>query len=124
MMKTHADGTRARMRRVASTGVAGITVQDASCGWPVITAGSAANPADPGDFFRLLASPSILPGTRVPIVLDIVDQGSYVHRDTVEVTVGTPLVVMSSNGSSMTGWTPTGTWGRGTTGPLPPCRCR
>ena len=95
----------------ASTSVAGITVLDAACGWPVIPPGGVMDPADPGDGFRLLASPSILPGTRVPIVLDIVDQGAYGHRDTIEVTIGTPLVVMSSDGASMTGWTPTGTWG-------------
>ncbi|MDZ4806272.1 MAG: M14 family zinc carboxypeptidase, partial [Candidatus Eisenbacteria bacterium] len=95
----------------ASTGVPGITVQDASCQWPVIPPGGNLDPDDPADFFRLLASPSVLPGTRVPVVLDIIDQGSYVHRDTIEVTVGTPLVVMSSDGASMAGWTPTGTWG-------------
>jgi len=95
----------------ASTSAPGITIQDATCQWPVIAPGANLDPASPADFVRLLASPSVLPGTRVPVVLDIVDQGSYVHRDTVEVTVGTPLVVMSSNGSSMAGWTATGTWG-------------
>lgn len=94
----------------ASTSVPGITIQDAACQWPVIATGGNLDP-DLADYFRLLASPSVLPGTRVPIVLDITDQGGYVHRDTIEVTVGTPLVIMSSNGAALTGWTATGTWG-------------
>jgi hypothetical protein len=94
----------------ASTGTPGITVQDGACSWPAIAPGTAALPVG-GDFIRLLASPSVIPGTRVPIVLHITDAGTFVHRDTVEVTVGTPVVVMSANGTSLSGWSPTGTWG-------------
>ncbi len=100
----------------AATTAAGITVTDAACAYPPIAAGSTANPSA-SDVLTLAASPSVPAGTIVPIVLTITDAGDYVRVDTVDVTVGEPVVVFADDaGSGLGNWTAVGGWGIQVTG--------
>jgi hypothetical protein len=95
----------------ASTAAPGITVTDPASTFPPLPPGTTAPPSG-NDFIEISASPSVPAGTVVDLVLTINDQGDYALRDTVTVTVGEPVVVLSDDASQgLARWTAAGGWG-------------
>ena len=109
------DATNGNVTVTASTSVAGITITDVLSNYAAIAPGTTAL-SQGGDRIRVQAAASVPPGTIVPIVLDIVDQGTYALRDTTSITVGQPLAVFQDDGSGgLANWTvtngPVQSWG-------------
>lgn len=95
----------------AATSVPGITITDASSDFPGLAAGAIAGPTG-GDLFQLSALRSVVPGSQVPIVLTLADQGTYAWRDTITVLMGKPTVAFFDDASQGTGqWTVFDRWG-------------
>lgn len=62
------------------------------------------------DSIRLTLPTALSPGQTFRYVLSV-DNGLFVRRDTLTKVFGTPTVVFSADGSSMTGWRSSGSWG-------------
>lgn len=94
----------------ASCSLPGISVLDAVSTFPALAPGASAGPQG-GDLLEVWAAPTVVPGTKVPIVLDISDAAGYALRDTVIAFVGQPTTVLFDDCRNLSRWTTTGGWG-------------
>jgi carboxypeptidase T len=62
------------------------------------------------DSISFTISPAPLQGQTIEYII-AVSNGSYTRKDTIEKVFGTPTILFSSNGNSMTGWTTSTGWG-------------
>jgi hypothetical protein len=109
-------------RGLGGTTTGGITVTASTPGGDVevvdpVSSCPDLGPGDAGwssaaDRFVLHAALTAVPGTRVPVFLQISDGGGYVGRDTLTFRIGSPDAVFADSADAgLTHWTATGAWG-------------
>lgn len=81
-----------------------------ACSYPALAPLSSAD-ATGGATFLVAAADSVTPGRLVRFEVDFTAAGGYFSRDTVEVLVGTPTVLMVDACNSLASFTSTGGWG-------------
>lgn len=119
-----------RARNLGLTGTAGpgleATLASLSAGVSAVTGPVALDPLGPGDWaaapasFVVAADDTVTPGRLVRFRVDFTAPSGLCCRDTVEVVVGTPTVVYTSDLSSAAGWTFAGGWGVRANDPVHP----
>lgn len=106
-----AEATTGAITVSASCAVPGITVTDPVCTYGALAPGAAAGPIG-DDRIGVSAAIPLPPGTLVPLVLTITDQGTYVARDTTTILVGVPQVLLAEDADQGTGqWVISSRWG-------------
>jgi hypothetical protein len=106
-----ADPTAGGVTVTASAGGGYAEFTDPVAACPDLGPGDAAW-SSPGDSFILHANLSAVPGSRVPVYLQIADGAGYVGRDTLTLRIGAPAVVFAdSAGAGLANWTAAGGWG-------------
>jgi hypothetical protein len=84
---------------------------DATAACPDLGPGNSAW-SSPGNGFILHADVTAVPGSRVPVYLQITDGAGYVGRDTLTFRIGSPVSAFVDSASAGLGnWTAEGTWG-------------
>lgn len=94
----------------ASCGTAGVSLLDATSTFAALPPGQSAGPVG-GDLLEVWAAPTLAPGTKVPVFLDISDAAGYALRDTVIAFVGQPTTVLYDDCRTLSRWTSAGGWG-------------
>ncbi|MBI5710379.1 MAG: immune inhibitor A [Candidatus Eisenbacteria bacterium] len=92
-----------------------------ACPYPTLAPRSSAD-ATGGATFIVAAADSVTPGRLVRFELDFTASGGYFSRDTVELLVGTPTVLMVDACNDLANFTSTGGWGVVSTDPRHPDR--
>lgn len=99
---------------------AGVTVLSGPTSYPNMGSFTTADP-DTGSGFWVTAADTVTPGRMVRFQVDWTDAAGLFCRDTVELVVGTPTVLVNDASQSLAGWVlRAGTWGVKTNDPVHP----
>ena len=97
-----------------TVGITGISTNVVSTGQPVVFSGLPSL-TEINDSISIQLSPSITPGDNVIYILSV-NNGLFTINDTISRIYGTPVVLLSDNGSTMTNWNTSGSaWGNDNT---------